>query len=122
MSLVSPKHERSESEEAADGAPELVKKMAQTGPCWLSQGVDILSQEERREPLKDFKQGKDTVNFVFLKYHSGSWIEREQLGQRQGQTQEDQSRGCGTSVKPRRQNGREGPREDGSRGREKKLS
>lgn len=59
----------------------------------------IFYPKKNKEPLKDFKQEKDMVGFVFLKYHSGSWIERGRLGRRQWQTEEDQSRGCGTSVK-----------------------
>lgn len=36
----------SKGEKTRDGGAELVKEMMQTGPRWLSDGFDILSQEE----------------------------------------------------------------------------
>lgn len=40
---------RSRGEEAGDGAAESVKdQMMQMGPCWLSDGLGILSQEQQK--------------------------------------------------------------------------
>lgn len=43
----------------------------------MSDGLGILSQEQQKA-LKDFKQGKETINFVFLKI--SFWlVDRERM-------------------------------------------
>ena len=67
----------SKGEKTRDGGAELVKEMMQTGPCWLSDGFDILSQEEHGA-IEGFQEEEGHGEFCVLKV--SSWLLNRENG------------------------------------------